>query len=62
LVGEAKYFTKELFLSRLTSQQAGAIRRILNIEPGMFWRAAAGKCFLDLPNRPIQREFDFNPD
>lgn len=62
LVVEAKYFTKELFLSRLTAQQAAAIRRILDIEPGLFWRAAKGKIFLDLPKRQVQREFDFSPD
>lgn len=62
LVGEAKYFTKELFQRRLTDQQATAIRRILNIEPGIFWRAAQGKLFMDLPKREVQREFDFSPD
>jgi hypothetical protein len=62
LVGEAKYFTKELFMRRLTTNQAAAIRRILNIEPGIFWRASQGKIFLGLPEREVQLELEFDSD
>lgn len=62
VVGDAKYWTKEMFLKHLTSDQAQAIRRCLGVEPGIFWRAAKGKVFLQLPNREVQREFDFSPD
>ena len=58
-MAEAKYFTKALFLRELTREQAAAIRRCLNVEPGNFWRAAQGKLFLILPKRSIQREFEF---
>ena len=61
LVGEAKYFGKAIFLRRLTTRQTAAIRRILKIEPGEFWRAVNGK-FLNLPQRDIQREFDFEAE
>ncbi len=61
LVGEAKYFGKAIFLRRLTTRQAASIRRILKIEPGEFWRAVNGK-FLNLPQRDIQREFDFDAE
>ena len=61
LVGEAKYFGKAIFLRRLTTRQAAAIRQILKIEPGEFWRAVNGK-FLDLPQRGVQREFDFEAE
>lgn len=59
LVGDAKYFTKNQFLKRLTADQANSIRRCLKVEPGVFWRAAQGKAFLALPNREVQTEFDF---
>lgn len=59
LVGNAKYWTKEMFLRHLTADQANAIRRCVGVEPGVFWRAVQGKVFLDLPRREIQREFDF---
>lgn len=59
LVGTAKYWTKEVFLKHLTSDQATAIRRCFGIEPGIFWRAAQGKVLLTLPGREVQREFDF---
>jgi hypothetical protein len=54
LVGEAQsqYITKGIFLRNLTELQAKAIRDILGIEPGEFWRACKGKTFLDLPARP----------
>jgi hypothetical protein len=62
LVGKAQYnyHTKAIFLNGLTTIQANAIRRILHIEPGEFWRACRGKKFLDLPKRPVQTEFDFD--
>jgi hypothetical protein len=59
LVGNAKYFTKTLFLQRLTRDHAAAIRRCLNVEPGKFWPAVNGKVMLNLPKRPVQKEFDF---
>ncbi|MDB5388243.1 MAG: hypothetical protein JWM11_3889 [Planctomycetaceae bacterium] len=61
LVGDAKYFTKEIFLRQLTTDQISAIRRILQIEPGALWRAAQGKIFIPLPKREVQLEFDFSP-
>jgi len=39
LVETAKRRTKTLFLDLLTREEADAIRRILNMEPGAFWRA-----------------------
>ena len=59
IVGDAKYFTKAIFLRQLTSEQATAIRRCLNIEPGDFWRAAQGTIFLDLPKRHVQLDLPF---
>ena len=53
------YLTKGNFLLVITSDQAQAIRYILGIEPGQFWRAAKGKVFLPLPPRLIQLELDF---
>ena len=61
LVGEAKYFGKAIFLRRLTTRQSAAIRRILKIEPGEFWRAVNGK-ILNLPQRDVQQEFDFEAE
>ncbi len=58
LVERAKSRTKTLFLEHLTEDQADAIRRILNVEPGRFWQAARGK-FIDLPPRLVQLELDF---
>ena len=46
----------------LTHDQARAIRGILKIAPGAFWRAAKGKIFLDLPKRAKQLEFPFTDD
>lgn len=60
VVGTAKYWTKEMFLKHLTTDQANAIRRCIGVEPGIFWRAAKGKAFLELPGREIQTEFSFN--
>lgn len=64
LVEQAKnrYCTKTIFLRDLTGEQAAAIRRILNVEPGEFWRACRGKTFLDLPPRMVQLEFAFDND
>jgi hypothetical protein len=54
-----RYITKAIFLRDLTDGQAQMIRRILNVEPGDFWRACKGKLFLSLPPRTVQLEFDF---
>ncbi len=62
LIGEAKYYTKRIFLGNLTRDQARAIRRILKIAPGAFWRAAKGKRFLDLPKCAKQLELPFTDD
>ena len=62
LVGEAKYHTKKIFLANLSTDQGRAIRRILEVEPGRFWRACKGKDFLDLPARIVQLELDFGDD
>jgi len=59
LVGEAKYHTKRIFLADLSDRQARAIRRRLNVEPGLFWRACQGKVFLPLPPRIVQLQFEF---
>ncbi|MCC7422322.1 MAG: hypothetical protein IT428_18750, partial [Planctomycetaceae bacterium] len=62
LVGEAKWKTKTLFLEALTGGQSAAIRRILHVEPPVFWRACQGHQFLDLPRRMIQRELPFDDE
>ncbi len=59
VVGNAKYWTKEMFLKHLTQEQTSAIRRCIGVEPGVFWRAAKGKIFLELPPREVQKEFPF---
>jgi hypothetical protein len=51
---KCRYTTKALFLKTLTDDQAAAIRRVLNVEPGDFWRACKGKLFLNLPKPPTQ--------
>ena len=56
LVETAKRHTKTIFLRDLTDEQAEAIRRRVDVEPGIFWRSAKGKIFLDLPPRMIQLE------
>jgi hypothetical protein len=58
LVGEAqcRSISKRIFLRDLTEAQAKAIRSILGIEPGEFWRACKGKTFLELPPRVVQLE------
>lgn len=56
LVGTAKYWTKTIFMRDLKPDEANAIRRRIHVEPGIFWRAAKGKVFLDLPKRERQRE------
>ncbi len=53
---KSRYITKGLFLRDLTAEQGIAIRRLLGIEPGEFWRACKGKIFLDLPKRLVQLE------
>lgn len=62
LVGEAKSSTKEDFLKGLMKEQATAIRRILGVDPGAFWRAANGKSFLSLPPDIVQGELDFGDE
>ena len=59
LVSAAKHRTKKDFLNDLTADQAVAIRRILKVEPNVFWQACQGRRFLQLPPRWIQLEFDF---
>ena len=56
LVGTAKYWTKTIFMRDLKPDEANAIRRRIQVEPGIFWRAAKGKVFLDLPKRDRQLE------
>ena len=56
LVEQAKKFTKTIFLRDLTDAEAQAIRSRINVEPGVFWRAAKGSVFLDLPKPPVQLE------
>jgi hypothetical protein len=62
LVETAKRRTKAAFIQELTKGEAAAIRRILNVGPGRFWRACTGTEFLELPPRLIQREFDFGDE
>lgn len=64
LVEKAKYHrhTKKMFLESLTEDQTWAVRRILDVEPGTFWRAARGKTFIDFPPRAIQLLLDFDDD
>jgi hypothetical protein len=38
----------------LTDEQAEAIRRRVDVEPGVFWRGAKGRVILDLPPRMVQ--------
>ena len=52
LVQMAKGFTQTIFLEQLTSQQAYAIRCILQMDPITFWRAAKGRIFYELPQQP----------
>jgi hypothetical protein len=60
LVETAKRRTKTLFIDHLAAEEARAIRRILGVDPGKFWRACVGREFLDLPPRLVQQEFDFD--
>jgi hypothetical protein len=62
LVETAKRRTKGIFLEHLTSEQADAIRRVLAIEPGRFWRVCTGREFIELPPRLVQLELDFLDD
>ncbi len=59
LVETAKRNTKKIFLEFLTEQQGKAIQRILDIEPGIFWRMAKGRAFHPLPPREVQLELPF---
>jgi len=61
LVEKAKYkrATKRLFLETLTDDEAQAIRRLINVEPAIFWRAARGRIFLKLPPRETQLYLPF---
>lgn len=62
LVGEAKWQTKQAFLAGLAENQSQAIRRILGVDGGEFWRACRGKAFLDLPPRLMQLELPFSDE
>ena len=42
--------------TEVTEEQAKAIRDILGVDPGEFWRACKGKTFPDLPARVVQLE------
>ncbi len=59
LVETAKRGTKKIFLEHLTDEQSKAIQRILDVEPGIFWRMAKGRAFHPLPPREIQLELPF---
>lgn len=60
LVGEAQWKTKALFLESMTAEQAAAIRRILHLEPSVFWRGCRGRALLDLPRRLVQGMLPFD--
>jgi len=62
LVETAKRSTKKIFLKFLTDEQAKAIKRIIDIEPGIFWRMAKGRAFHPLPPREVQLELPFEDD
>jgi len=62
LVETAKRSTKKIFLKFLTDEQAKAIQKILDIEPGIFWRMAKGRAFHPLPPREVQLELPFEED
>jgi hypothetical protein len=64
LVERAKYHrhTKKMFLESLSADEAHAIQRILDVDPGEFWRAARGKSFISLPPRQVQLLFDFDDE
>ena len=61
LVEAAKYkrTTKTMFLASITGEQVSAIRRILGIDAGTFWRACRGREFLNLSPRQIQLDLPF---
>jgi len=54
LVVQAKYLTKQNFVPYLTPDQVRAVRSLLGLEPGLFWRAVKGKVFLELPRAHYQ--------
>lgn len=58
-LAKTRYITKTIFLRDLTDEQARAIRMILHVEPGEFWRAARGAIFLTLPPRLVQLPLEF---
>ncbi len=59
MYSDAKGETKERFLKHLTNEQIKAINRVFHVGPGMFWRAAKGKAWLNLPSEFRQGELDF---
>ena len=61
LVETAKRQTKSIFLEYLTTEEAAAIRRILKLAPGQFWRACKGTS-VDLPPRLVQRLLPFDEE
>lgn len=58
LVNAAFRNTKGRFLAELGEQEAWKIKRVFDVTPGVFWRAAKGVQFLDLPPKEHQLEFD----
>lgn len=64
LVERAKYgrHSLKVFLANLREDEALAIRRVFEVEPNVFRRAARGKLFLDLPVADEQTYFDFMAD
>ncbi len=60
LVGNAMSVRKRDFVGELLDDEVRAIRRILHLEPGAFWQAVRGKRFIDLPQRHVQRELQFD--
>ncbi len=54
LVTLAARSTKRDFLAALSELGAQVIKRRLHLDPGLFWRAAKGHEFLDLPKPPVQ--------
>jgi len=59
LVETAKRHTKTVFVEHLTQEEADAIRRLLKLGPGRFWRVCTGREFVTLPPRLVQQQFDF---
>lgn len=59
LVGKAMSETKEMFLKHVTSEQTRLIQRVFRVGPSMFWRAAKGRAWLNLPPEFRQGELEF---